>query len=1153
MRIIGLLLSFFLLVSPIAKSQEGLPFVTEIDYSRQFHDWKINSIVQDAEENMFFSTSRGILKYDGSTWERISTPSPALTVHYHSSSGRLFVGLKRGTLEVFKTDSGTYETKPIAGIDSEEQISRVLSTEGELYFIGESEVFRYEPITQSDAEKFEYSDKLISGAFISDASLYLLFYQEGLFKWRDGVLETIHAFEWVEDEQIIFSFNAKQGTYIGFENDEVHYFDGTEAKAIKGNLAKYLTENILSDGIKLNDTLLAFSTLAGGAIVVNAENNAILHRFDYTTGLKDNEIFCLGSDKDQGLWMAYEVGLSRIDLVEPVKSYSGFPGLEGTLTASIVANGKLHVATGNGVYILKEAKNSAEMQQIMQDLKRKQKEELENRKANWVPPVSANPTKQAKKSKSLIERYKENPEEVKNELTKKELRALKKQIRQLKRQRNKKPGILDGVFRSDDQQEDEPIAPTKEKKISGPDPMKGLTPTPTTGASGSGMTAPPGSGGTKRTAPQILSQVKKKQENKTEAAAKSYLFKKVKGMDVKCRQLISLNNEVFAATNNGLYQIIGESATNLTPGQYINQMYKTSDGIGVLAATLKGALRLKKTGNGWEAKMVNDSVEYVAYNIVEGDDGSIWAGTDDGAYRHQANSSKLYRLPDVMNERVLVAKIYGEIHFLLPTGIFHYIASQDTVMPANLPEVPSSDRLDYLLGNNGIVWVQSDYGWHVLNGDEHISLLPYLELFEDIRDLIIDAKGNLYIIDGGKALYSVLERKEKSDQKFNIYIRQVVGTTNQVFSLEQISVGADQSSLRFNVSAPFYVKSDGTKYQYRIEGLQDSWTSWKPESVIEPGFLPPGDYVLQVRAKNVLGEVSDMKTLAFVVEKPMWQRWYFLLVYFLVLTLIIFGVIKWRERSLKEEQRVLEEMVHARTIDLENEKEKVEGLLLNILPKETAQELQVNGKATPRHYNQVSVLFTDFKGFTQFAENTTPQALVTELDRCFIKFDEIIEKYKLEKIKTIGDSYMCAGGVPNKNASNPISTALAAIEIRDFMEELAEEKNSMKEEHWEVRIGIHTGPLTAGVVGKKKFAYDIWGDTVNTASRMESTSVPGHINISAATHELIKNYFECVPRGKKDAKGKGLVEMYFITGIKPNYSVNGKGKIPNDELWNVIG
>jgi class 3 adenylate cyclase/Tfp pilus assembly protein PilF len=213
---------------------------------------------------------------------------------------------------------------------------------------------------------------------------------------------------------------------------------------------------------------------------------------------------------------------------------------------------------------------------------------------------------------------------------------------------------------------------------------------------------------------------------------------------------------------------------------------------------------------------------------------------------------------------------------------------------------------------------------------------------------------------------------------------------------------------------------------------------------------------------------------------------------------------------------------------IENEKDKSDKLLLNILPFETAEELKEKGSATPKQYEMVSVLFTDFKGFTSIAEKHTPQELVEELNQCFLEFDFIIDKYKLEKIKTIGDSYMCAGGIPVANLSNPIDAVRAGLEIQAYMERLKAERIANGEDFWELRVGINTGKVIAGVVGKNKFAYDIWGDAVNVASRMESSGAPGKVNISGDTYQLVKDIFTCEYRGKVKAKNKGEIDMYFV-------------------------
>jgi class 3 adenylate cyclase len=213
---------------------------------------------------------------------------------------------------------------------------------------------------------------------------------------------------------------------------------------------------------------------------------------------------------------------------------------------------------------------------------------------------------------------------------------------------------------------------------------------------------------------------------------------------------------------------------------------------------------------------------------------------------------------------------------------------------------------------------------------------------------------------------------------------------------------------------------------------------------------------------------------------------------------------------------------------LDQQKNEIENLLLNILPNEVAHELKTTGRSTPRQYESVSVMFTDFKGFTTIADKMAPDSLVKELDDCFIAFDGIIEKYKLEKIKTIGDSYMCAGGIPTPDEQHVLKIVKAGLEIQQYVNDYNKQRHEKGLEPWLVRIGIHVGPVVAGVVGKKKYAYDIWGSTVNIASRMESNGEPGKVNISSATHELIKDYYECSYRGKISAKNIGEIDMYFI-------------------------
>ncbi|NBX80306.1 MAG: guanylate cyclase, partial [Flavobacteriales bacterium] len=215
-------------------------------------------------------------------------------------------------------------------------------------------------------------------------------------------------------------------------------------------------------------------------------------------------------------------------------------------------------------------------------------------------------------------------------------------------------------------------------------------------------------------------------------------------------------------------------------------------------------------------------------------------------------------------------------------------------------------------------------------------------------------------------------------------------------------------------------------------------------------------------------------------------------------------------------------------------------------------ELKRKGKVQAHLFKTVSVMFTDVIGFSQISEKMSPNRLVNKLDILFRKFDEIIEANKLEKIKTIGDAYMCAGGVPTENSTNPIDACIAALQIQAYMSKLKFQALANHEDYWEIRLGINTGPVTAGIIGNLRLAYDVWGSTVNLAQQMEMLGEPGKVCISGSTFHLVEPYFECEYKGKVQSKSRLLVDMYIVKSIKPELSVNGEGLVPNTRFEEIV-
>ena len=252
-------------------------------------------------------------------------------------------------------------------------------------------------------------------------------------------------------------------------------------------------------------------------------------------------------------------------------------------------------------------------------------------------------------------------------------------------------------------------------------------------------------------------------------------------------------------------------------------------------------------------------------------------------------------------------------------------------------------------------------------------------------------------------------------------------------------------------------------------------------------------------------------------------------------------------RRLVELEQAVKELERTRS-GMAAEKARTEELLVNILPVSIADELKKNGKVQPKYVPSVTILFADFEGFTLLAERTEPVALIGLLDQYFTAFDEIVARQGLEKLKTIGDAYMAVAGTPAANRRHPFDTCLAALEIQAALARMKTQREKMRLPALELRIGIHTGPVISGVVGRRKFTFDIWGDAVNTAALMEANGVTGRINVSETVAGNVKTLFELEPRGAIETKHDRRLEMFFLNRLRPEFSRDAEGRMPNENF-----
>ena len=411
------------------------------------------------------------------------------------------------------------------------------------------------------------------------------------------------------------------------------------------------------------------------------------------------------------------------------------------------------------------------------------------------------------------------------------------------------------------------------------------------------------------------------------------------------------------------------------------------------------------------------------------------------------------------------------------------------------------DKVDYLigtaynLGNIGMVYAKQGN-----NGLAKVYISKAIQILEKLKDYYAISEYLIYMSDiyltQNDWLTSLSYAKRSLDLAQKYGLKEQISNSNLKISELYQKAGNDRES--FTYYKNYITYRDSVTNLKSVQQMADIRTNYEvSQKQVEVDLLEKDSEIQKLKDKR-------QQNIIYITAISL----------FLVLVITI-GFYR-RYKFVKKTNSIIEE-----------EKNRSNNLLLNILPEETALELKKNGKVQAKKFESVTVLFTDFEGFTHYAEKLPPEKLVESIDYYFSKFDTIMEKYNLEKIKTVGDAYMCAGGLPFPTGDHAYKMTLAALEIARFVN-ISEELITQNQTHFKIRIGINTGPLVAGVVGIKKFSYDIWGDTVNIASRMESNSEPGRINISEHTYQIIKNDFDCEYRGEIEVKNKGMMKMYFV-------------------------
>lgn len=831
-----IILSFIFSSSAIA--QDGTPFITHYQdiKSIENQNW---SISQDEQNVMLFANRRGIIAFDGHQWNLIKIPHIPFFLKRNPIDNKVYVGAQNNYGYLERDSKGLIKYVSLSGDTSNIGIvSKIIFNDSSMYFYGDQTITRHNLNNPNKIKRWKAKkNKPFTGILCTNKNTFFNVANEGLFRLEKDTLFPIVTGFYTENNEILFSLPySKNRILVGTDDSKLYTFDGIKYYNYDINDDNYLKESILSDGQVISDSLYAFGTLYGGVEIVSKKTGKIIYTVNYQNGLPDDEIYSLGLDNNNGLWLTHEYGVSRVDFNIPVRNFSTYPGLKGNLLSSTVHNDILYIATNEGVFYLSEIKdfNEAEI---------------------WVK----------KKVKSTVASSTDQTSNTEQQ-TKTPVKKL------FSRLFNKK--------------ETEEAKPEKQSQK-----------------------------------PTLKTTYKTKYVKSTVSTLKSinYTYEKIKGLNEKCTQLISTPNGIIVASNTGVYVIDKNKSAHIVPGKYINQIQKSNNNE-YLIATGSGVGVLSYQKDSWKYEKAYPKFKESAYsvNLINN---NLWIGSDNKIIKFNNDSGNIieYKIETNFPEEFKLDFINDTLFAFLENGIYFYHLDKDSFLSYNINEQQK------LILSQNYAWIKTN-DWHCLNNNKVWTKQEesYLKMFSDISSINSDNNNNLWIINNNRELYKIDHKKFKViESSFNVFFNKINNQDGLLFELNELEFDPKNKAIFVQIKAPYYIKQNSTQYQYYVEGLMNDWSKWSTNNEINL-LVKPGNYNLFVRAKNIWGNKSEIKSLTFSIKKPFTQTFGF---YGIIVILIIASFIlisKLRERKLKHDKKVLEQKVKERTIEIQEKAEEIE-------------------------------------------------------------------------------------------------------------------------------------------------------------------------------------------------------------------------------------
>jgi serine phosphatase RsbU (regulator of sigma subunit) len=840
--------------------QVGELFITDfVPYS--IYSGDVWNIEQGEYGHMFFSTRKGVISFDSEQWSYISTASFPYALEFDTSLNRMYVGCSNLLGYLAKNQIGEYyfeklhEPKDDIGV-----IYDIILDSNVVYCFSSYAISKISLVdTSLNREWISTSKDNFLGAFKFQDNIYVNIADAGLFLLEnDTIWPTVNGYK-LTGTEIVFSVKlSDKKLLLGTSDNELLFFNGTDFQPFNHRNEEYLAASVISDGRLINDSVLAVSTLIGGCIIIDVNSGNTLHTINYQTGLPDDEIITMGTDRQNGLWLSHTKGLSRVDQNFPVRNFAVYPGLEGNILHLVTPDEGLYVATSEGVYFLNEVKDYSE--RIL--LKQAEKDQID----------VVSKKKQKKGRSSFFGFFKKDKEE--QQVKDADLQTSKrKRFKIFGRSKDLKKEVLVA-------EDDEDFQYIKEKIY--------------------------------------------------ELRSVSHKFSKVKGINDKCKQIITLPDRMIVAANNGLYQIKNNKASIIVSGVYFYGLGADSSNTTIVAITPDELYVLSFIDNRWVIERHDAPDEFVR-SIYVVSNNTFWLGGYDIVIeaRRKAFEQEFEYISHHINSQFLdlveIQMINDELYFFQASK--QYVLKKDSLIQMSVFMLNSAESRGDVISDRKYIWIKNTENWVSFPPDEELEKPKiFLNLFPSIRYIHADNQKNIWLVTENNNIYRIIH-PDSMQFRFSdpeIFITRVTNADGDNIDKNNCVVSYNENALEFIVSAPGYLKQNSTQYSYYVEGLMENWTRWRNEQEISLPYIPAGDFTLHVKARNILGVVSREQRFNFTVKKPFWQTGFF---YFSLVALIATGMwwlLKNRERGLLHEKTILSEKVIESNAELEKQKEEIE-------------------------------------------------------------------------------------------------------------------------------------------------------------------------------------------------------------------------------------